>query len=287
MKGLRPGHLYQFEVCAINKEGISLPCKTRDPIRAENPYTPPSEPRDPKVTKDFDHESVTLSWSPPTNDGGRAISHYIIQKKDSFGGWFDALVTDNANCSATIEQLESRVPGLSLGKWYQFRFIAVNKAGESNPSIETKPHLCRYKNLAPNIDKGYSKSVKANRPAIWQIKVKGEPPPTFKWFKDGHQIHHSPEFVIERKEFQGGAVAMLTISRTQMSDAGTYTLVAENRNGTDKVPMDLIVLDPMNDCDCDMFKNADLECHCSSGFRYSEMTAEQVLMVDFGEQPPL
>lgn len=54
----------------------------------------------------------------------------------------------------------------------------------------------------------------------------------------------------------------------QMSDAGTYTLVAENRNGTDKVPMDLIVLDPMNDCDCDMFKNADLECHCSSGFRH-------------------
>lgn len=89
---------------------------------------------------------MTLSWSPPTNDGGRPISHYIIQKKDSFGGWFDALVTDNANCSATIEQLESRVPGLSLGKWYQFRFIAVNKAGESNPSIETKPHLCRYKN---------------------------------------------------------------------------------------------------------------------------------------------
>ena len=39
VKGLRPGHLYQFEVCAINKEGISLPCKTRDPIRAENPYS--------------------------------------------------------------------------------------------------------------------------------------------------------------------------------------------------------------------------------------------------------
>ena len=70
--------------------------------------------------------------------------------------------------------------------------------------------------MAPSIDKGYSKTVKAHRPAIWQIKVKGEPPPTFKWFKDGQQIHHSPEFVVERKEFQGGAVAMLTISRTQV-----------------------------------------------------------------------
>ena len=52
-----------------------------------------------------------------------------------------------------------------------------------------------------------------------------------------------------------------------MIDAGTYTLVAENRNGMDKVDLDLIVLDPMNDCDCDMFKTGSLACHCSSGFR--------------------
>ena len=53
-----------------------------------------------------------------------------------------------------------------------------------------------------------------------------------------------------------------------MSDAGTYTLVAENKNGIDKVPMDLIVLDPMNDCECNMFKSVDLQCHCSLEFRY-------------------
>ena len=37
--GLRPGHLYQFEVYAINKEGLSLPIRTKDPIKAENPYS--------------------------------------------------------------------------------------------------------------------------------------------------------------------------------------------------------------------------------------------------------
>ena len=82
----------------------------------------------------------------PTSDGGRPISHYIIQKKDKFGGWFDALVTDDTNCTATIDDLEARVPGLSEGKWYQFRVIAVNKAGESDPSPQTRPHLCRHKN---------------------------------------------------------------------------------------------------------------------------------------------
>ena len=37
-KGLKPGHLYQFEVTAINKEGMSEPVYTGDPILAENPY---------------------------------------------------------------------------------------------------------------------------------------------------------------------------------------------------------------------------------------------------------
>ena len=45
-------------------------------------------------------------------DGGRPITHYIIQKKDEFGGWFEAPVTNDANCSATIAELEARVPGL-------------------------------------------------------------------------------------------------------------------------------------------------------------------------------
>ena len=34
-------------------------------------------------------------WEKPKCDGGRPITHYIIQKKDKFGGWFDALITDD------------------------------------------------------------------------------------------------------------------------------------------------------------------------------------------------
>ena len=107
---------------------------------------------------DFDNKSVTLRWNKPTDSGGRPITHFIIQKKDKFGGWFDALITDDDNCMATIDELEARVPGLSEGKWYQFRIVAVNKAGESWPSYETKPHLARHKNceFSENIsDKNY------------------------------------------------------------------------------------------------------------------------------------
>ena len=122
-------------------------------MKAEAPYKPPSEPREPgkiiiidpsrcdythlsfKGIVDFDNKSVTLRWNKPTDTGGRPITHFIIQvsnffwrenlsqrfslfqKKDKFGGWFDALITDDDNCAATIEELEARVPGLSEGKW--------------------------------------------------------------------------------------------------------------------------------------------------------------------------
>ena len=53
-----------------------------------------------------------------------------------------------------------------------------------------------------------------------------------------------------------------------MSDAGTYTLWGENRNGSDKVDLDLVVLDTAPDCECEMLKSGNLECRCSQSFRF-------------------
>jgi len=266
--GLKPGHLYMFEISAINKEGQSEPLFTGDPILAENPYRPPSQPGEPAIV-DFDNKSVTLRWAKPKDDGGRPITHYIIQKKDKFGGWFDALITDDQNCVATIDELEARVPGLSEGKVYQFRVIAVNKAGESDPSPETKPHLCRHKNLSPSIDKGQagSKTIRSNRTAFWQIKCRGEPPPVFTWW---HPVHGelsgtNNEYTVHTEDYQGGSVTTLVIHHAKKSDHGTYQLQAENRNGKEKIDLDLIVLEGEDD-DCHMYSRGDKQCICQHSY---------------------
>jgi predicted RNA-binding protein with TRAM domain len=276
IKNLRPGHLYRVEVFANNKEGASPPTRLKDPVKAENPYTSPGVPTDVNIV-DFDEQSVTLRWCKPTTDGGRPISHYIIQKKDEFGGWFEALITDNDNCFATIAELEARVPGLSLGKKYQFRVVACTKAGDSEPSQETKPHLCRYKNLAPGIDKGAagSKMVKMNRLTCFQIKVKGEPAPSFTWTKEGKVVEAADgvvsKTVVEHPDpAEQSCIVTLQLLRTQMEDAGKFTLTATNKNGTDQVDLDLIVLDDVPVCDCDMFLNGSLECTCNNRFRAEE-----------------
>jgi len=280
--GLKPGHLYRFEVVALNKEGVSPPARTKEPVMAENPYFAPGEPTDLRIV-DFDENSVTLRWAKPVNDGGRPISHYVIQKKDEFGGWYDALKTDNDNCFATIAELEARIPGLSLGKRYIFRVIAISKAGESEPSRETKPHLCRYKNLSPAIDKGAggSKTVKVNRLTCFQIKVKGEPIPTFAWLKNGQKVESSESLTLSvtHNPDDQSAVATLQILRTQLGDAGTYTLIAENRNGSDRVDADLIVLDEVHTNDCEMFLNGSLTCSCNNRFR-AEMADNEALKLN-------
>ncbi len=68
----------------------------------------------------------------------------------------------------------------------------------------------------------------------------------------------------------------------QLDDAGKYTLRAENCNGCDSVDLDLIVLDPLQDCSCDMLKSLNMECACSLSFRQSELSAQQILVVDHG-----
>ena len=53
VKCLKPGHLYRFEVFAVNKEGESPAARLKDPVKAENPYTTPGVPTDVNIV-DFD-----------------------------------------------------------------------------------------------------------------------------------------------------------------------------------------------------------------------------------------
>ena len=58
-----------------------------------------------------------------------------------------------------------------------------------------------------------------------------------------------------------------------MEDAGKYSLIAENKNGSDHVDLDLIVVDEVPVGECDMFRHGTLECLCN--YRYRCETSEQ------------
>lgn len=86
---------------------------------------------------------MDLVWKEPISDGGSPITSYIIEKKDKYSTmWEKAAETQTPECKGTVT-------GLVEGNEYQFRVIAVNKAGPGVPSdasktFTAKPRFRKY-----------------------------------------------------------------------------------------------------------------------------------------------
>lgn len=82
---------------------------------------------------------MELKWAPPDSDGGAPIEKYIIEKKNKFKpDWEKA-------CEVPGDQLIGKVEDLKEGSEWQFRIIAVNKAGPSPASDPSKMQVVRFK----------------------------------------------------------------------------------------------------------------------------------------------
>lgn len=92
---------------------------------------------------DWTANQVELAWKEPVSDGGSPITGYIIEKKDKYSTmWEKALETNTPVAKALVH-------GLIEGNDYQFRVIALNKAGQSEPgeaskTFTAKPRFCKY-----------------------------------------------------------------------------------------------------------------------------------------------
>ena len=87
----------------------------------------PDAPGKPQIM-DWDKDHVDLQWPVPKNDGGSPITGYIVQKKEKGSPyWVNAIHVPAGQNSTTV-------PDLTEGQDYEFRVIAVNAAGQSEPS---------------------------------------------------------------------------------------------------------------------------------------------------------
>src|SRR5438093_1959537 len=71
---------------------------------------------------------VTLSWSPPANDGGAAISGYNVYRATTSGG--EVLIGDSVAGTSYTDA------GLTNGQKYYYKVSAVNSVGEGSLSLE-------------------------------------------------------------------------------------------------------------------------------------------------------
>lgn len=122
LPGLVDGATYGVTVTATNAFGASAPSTSLPGI----PVGPPSIPQN--VSAQIATSSLVVSWTPPTQTNGSAITSYLATAEP--GG-----ATCTSTVSPGIPEVDScRITGLTNGVSYAVTVTATSKAGTSNSS---------------------------------------------------------------------------------------------------------------------------------------------------------
>ena len=169
LTGLVNGRAYRFQVRAQNEAGWSEWSGWSSPV---TPDTIPGRVPTPAVT--FGDGQLTVTWPAPPNEGS-ALTGYEVE----IGGGLNAVIARGTALTYTWD-------GLANGTNYQFRIVAVNAAGRSDPSPWSDPeHPLRQPDApgTPNVQRGnryldlsWAPSVNNGDPVIeYQVKMQSNP----------------------------------------------------------------------------------------------------------------
>ena len=193
----------------------------------------PDKPGQPEI-KDYDKDFVELEWAKPESDGGTPITGYIIEKKSKSSPTWEkcAEVKGDVN-NAKVDDLVEGVP-------YEFRVIAVNKGGQSEPSLPSATHVARAKNQAPSIDRKAMIDIKVKAGLNFEldVPVSGEPPPSKEWIFKDNMLMNTDRVRITNEDYN----TKLKVTNAKRADSGVYTLNAKNINGKDSATVNVTVL---------------------------------------------
>lgn len=90
----------------------------------------PGKPVGPITASDVSGEAMTLHWNPPVDNGGDAVTNYVVEKKDEHGDWVK--IGQPVGTSFRVRNLEN-------GKAYEFRVSAENQYGVGEPLQTLEP----------------------------------------------------------------------------------------------------------------------------------------------------
>uniref|UniRef100_A0A7N9ARH9 Titin n=1 Tax=Mastacembelus armatus TaxID=205130 RepID=A0A7N9ARH9_9TELE len=225
---LPEGGIFFFRVLAENEYGVGLPAKTTEPIKISEKPQPPG-----KVSVvDVTHSTATLTWEKPEHDGGSRISHYEVE-----------LAPKNSEAwsvCASVKALETVVANLLKGEEYQFRVVAVNDKGRSDPrqlaqSVVAKDLVIepavRPKLKTYNVQVGYDLKI--------EVPIAGHPKPTITWTKDGAALKQTTRVNVTDSALH----TTLTIKDATREDGGMYTINVSNALGSKDATIEVITLD--------------------------------------------
>lgn len=185
---LKIGTRYSYRISAENKYGRSDPTEIPEPVEAKYPFDVPSPPLNCEA-KDVTPTSCLCTFETPKSDGGSPILGYIIERKQTATSRWVRLNRD------LVSNLNFKCNDLTEGIEYEFRVIAENKAGQSEPSEPCKPFIAKSPfdrpspplNVKPgvvtksSIELNWEPPVSDGGSPITGYKIERRNPKTMKW----------------------------------------------------------------------------------------------------------
>uniref|UniRef100_A0A3Q3X2R1 Titin n=1 Tax=Mola mola TaxID=94237 RepID=A0A3Q3X2R1_MOLML len=225
---LPEGGIFFFRVLAENEYGVGLPAKTIEPIKISEKPQPPG-----KVSVvDVTNSTVTLAWEKPEHDGGSRISHYEVEvAPEGSEAW---------SVCASVKALETVVTNLLKGEEYQFRVVAVNEKGKSDPRQLVQSVVAKDLLIDPAVrPKVSTYSVQVGHDLKIEVPVAGHPKPTITWTKDGAPLKQTTRVNVTDSAHQ----TTLTIKDATREDGGMYSINITNALGSKDATIEVITLD--------------------------------------------
>lgn len=103
----------------------------------------PSPPLAPFDASDITPEACSLTWRPPSDDGGSPITNYLVERMEiTLGVW--------VKISSFVRGCSYNVFGLEPNKKYKFRVRAENQYGVSDPLECDEPITAKYPFTIPD-----------------------------------------------------------------------------------------------------------------------------------------
>jgi hypothetical protein len=208
VSSLTDGTSYAFTVTATNGKGDGPASAASSPVTPSAPATAPDAPTG--VGAVAGDGQATVSWTPPTSDGGSAITGYTVTTSPADVG------PTPASGNSVI------VPGLTDGHAYTFTVTATNIAGTSLPSDPSSPVTPAVAPTVPGAPTGVSAVAGDGQATVsWSAPSDGGSPIT------GYTVTTSPADVAPMSTSGSPAVV------TGLTDgkAYTFTVTATNSFG--------------------------------------------------------
>ena len=99
----------------------------------------PSSPGGPLEAIETTPTAITLQWKPPKDNGGSRIERYVLEKKQKGSNKWQKIP---GNISP--DETQATAKNLDEGEEYDFRVMAVNENGESEPLVTSGPVKAKY-----------------------------------------------------------------------------------------------------------------------------------------------